>query len=69
MSYLDAVEEAGVCSGGLTASRSDSQRTNVPSGLRPASQGANWTELNKRRARRLIRLGLMTDAGRATLPI
>jgi len=27
-----------------------------------------WTELNKERARRLIRLGLMTDAGLAVIP-
>jgi uncharacterized protein YdeI (YjbR/CyaY-like superfamily) len=34
----------------------------------PRKQRSNWTELNKERARRLIRLGLMTEAGWATLP-
>ena len=29
---------------------------------------SNWTELNKERARRLEKLGLMTDLGRAVLP-
>ncbi len=34
----------------------------------PRRARSNWTELNKERARRLIRLGLMTDAGTRTLP-
>jgi uncharacterized protein YdeI (YjbR/CyaY-like superfamily) len=34
----------------------------------PRKQRSNWTELNKERARRLIRLGLMTEAGWAALP-
>ena len=29
---------------------------------------SNWTELNKERCRRMIRLGKMTDAGTAVLP-
>ena len=29
---------------------------------------SNWSELNKERCRRMERLGLMTDAGRAVLP-
>ena len=34
----------------------------------PRSSGSSWSELNKERVRRLERLGLMTDAGRACLP-
>ena len=34
----------------------------------PRRPGSVWTELNKERVRRLERLGLMTDAGRAVLP-
>lgn len=34
----------------------------------PARPRSVWSELNKERCRRLERLGLMTDAGRAVLP-
>ena len=34
----------------------------------PRRRNSNWTELNKERVRRLEKLGLMTDAGRAVLP-
>jgi uncharacterized protein YdeI (YjbR/CyaY-like superfamily) len=65
--YLDAVEEA-LCFGWI-----DSVAKRLLSGERaqrftPRQRRSNWTELNKERARRLIRLGLMTDAGRAALP-
>ena len=67
LSYLDAVEEA-LCFGwidgiGKSISADESAQRFTP--RRPRS---HWTELNKARARRLIRLGLMTDAGRAVLP-
>ena len=67
VSYLDAVEEA-ICFGwidGIQKRFSPSERAQR---FTPRKQRSNWTELNKERARRLIRLGLMTDAGRATLP-
>ncbi len=64
--YLDAVEEA-LCFGwidstiryinGIAAQR-----------FSPRRKGSPWTELNKERCRRLEKLGLMTDAGRAVLP-
>ena len=64
--YLAAVEEA-LCFGwidstcrrldGITLQRFTPRRKNSP-----------WSELNKERVRRLERLGLMTDAGRAVLP-
>ena len=36
--------------------------------LAPRRKGSLWSELNKERCRRMERLGLMTDAGRAVLP-
>ncbi|MBR6410613.1 MAG: thymidylate synthase [Clostridia bacterium] len=64
--YLDAVEEA-LCFGWI-----DSTQT-VIDGVRmqrfsPRRKNSPWTELNKERVRRLEKLGLMTDAGRAVLP-
>ncbi|MBR1407611.1 MAG: thymidylate synthase [Clostridia bacterium] len=64
--YLDAVEEA-LCYGWI-----DSTQKNV-GGVRlqrfgPRKKNSPWTELNKERVRRLEKLGLMTDAGRAALP-
>ena len=64
--YLDAVEEA-LCFGWI-----DSTVKNVDGVILqrfgPRTKIGNWTELNKERCRRLERLGLMTDAGRAACP-
>jgi len=67
LSYLDAIEEA-ICFGWIDST--GKRLSDHELGLRfsPRRPKGNWTELNKERARRLIRLGLMTDAGRATLP-
>lgn len=64
--YLDAVEEA-LCFGWIDSTQK------VISGVRmqrftPRKKDSPWTELNKERVRRLERLGLMTEAGRAVLP-
>ena len=64
--YLDAVEEA-LCFGWIDST------TKCADGITyqrfsPRRKSSHWTELNKERVRRLERLGLMTDAGRATLP-
>ncbi len=64
--YLDAVEEA-LCFGWIDSTiriigGEKMQR------FSPRKNKSNWTELNKERVRRLERLGLMTDAGRAVLP-
>ncbi len=67
LTYLDAVEEA-LCFGwidGLAKSWNDrllAQR------FTPRRRRSPWTELNKERARRLIRLGRMGEAGLAALP-
>ena len=64
--YLDAVEEA-LCFGWIdsTIRMVDGKKMQRFS---PRSKKSNWTELNKERVRRLEKLGMMTDAGRAVLP-
>ena len=64
--YLDAVEEA-LCFGWIDATfkNVDGQTLQRFSPRKPRSP---WTELNKERVRRLEKLGLMTEAGRAVLP-
>ena len=64
--YLDAVEEA-LCFGWIDSTHK------VFNGVRmqrftPRKKNSPWTELNKERVRRLEKLGLMTDRGRAVLP-
>ena len=64
--YIAAVEEA-LCFGWIDST------TRIIDGVTmqrfsPRRKKALWTELNKERVRRLERLGLMTDAGRAVLP-
>jgi len=66
LSYLDVVEES-ICFGWIdsTKKRLDDvmyQRISL------RRKSGNWTELNKERARRLIRIGLMHPQGEKTLP-
>lgn len=61
--YLDAVEEA-LCFGWI-----DSTSKNGYQRFSPRTKKSNWTELNRVRCERLETFGLMTDAGRAVLPI
>jgi len=67
VSYLDAIEEA-ICFGWIDGIQKRHSTYERAQRFTPRKQRSNWTELNKERARRLIRLGLMTDAGRTTLP-
>ena len=64
--YVDSVEEA-LCFGWI-----DNTSRNIDGMLiqrfSPRRRNSLWTELNKERARRLERLGLMTNAGRKVLP-
>lgn len=66
LSYLAVVEEA-ICFGWI-----DSTKKRVGNimyqRISPRRKSGNWTELNKERARRLIRLGLMTPHGMNALP-
>lgn len=64
--YLDAVEEA-LCFGWIDST------VKIVDGVTlqrfgPRTQNGIWTELNKERCRRLERLGLMTERGRAVCP-
>lgn len=67
ISYLDAVEEA-ICFGWIDSIQKRFSTHERAQRFTPRKKRSNWTELNKERARRLIRLGMMTDAGFATLP-
>jgi uncharacterized protein YdeI (YjbR/CyaY-like superfamily) len=67
VSYLDAVEEA-ICFGWIDGIQKRFSTHERAQRFTPRKPRSNWTELNKERARRLIRLGLMTEAGRAALP-
>lgn len=64
--YLDAVEEA-LCFGWIDSTHKviDGRRMQR---FTPRKKNSPWTELNKERVRRLEKLRLMTDAGRAVLP-
>ena len=64
--YLDAVEEA-LCFGWVDSIHKEIGGVRMQR-FTPRKPKSPWTELNKERARRLEALGLMTDAGRATLP-
>lgn len=67
ISYLDAVEEA-LCFGWIDGIQKRHHASERAQRFTPRRKKSNWTELNKERARRLIRLGFMTEAGMATLP-
>jgi uncharacterized protein YdeI (YjbR/CyaY-like superfamily) len=65
--YLDAVEEA-ICFGWIDGIQKRFSPYELAQRFTPRKKRSNWTELNKERARRLIRLELMAETGRATLP-
>ena len=64
--YLDAVEEA-LCFGWVDSIHKELDGVRMQR-FTPRKPKSAWTELNKERVRRLEKLGLMTDAGRAVLP-
>lgn len=67
VSYLDSVEEA-ICFGWIDGIQKRISEFEKAQRFTPRRCRSNWTELNKERARRLIKLNLMTDAGLQTLP-
>jgi uncharacterized protein YdeI (YjbR/CyaY-like superfamily) len=67
VSYLDAVEEA-ICFGWIDSIQKRFSASELAQRFTPRKKRSNWTELNKERARRLIRLELMTEAGKKMLP-
>lgn len=64
--YLDAVEEA-LCFGWIDSTVKNVDGVTLQR-FGPRSKGGRWTELNKERCRRLERMGLMTESGRAACP-
>lgn len=64
--YLDAVEEA-LCFGWIDSTMRPIDGVTMQR-FSPRKPRSPWTELNKERVRRLEKLDLMTDAGRAVLP-
>ena len=64
--YLDAVEEA-LCFGWIDSTHKEINGVRMQR-FTPRKKNSPWTELNKERVRRLEKLGLMTDRGRAVLP-
>ena len=66
LQYLDSVEEA-LCFGWIDSTIKAGEGV-MWRRFSPRRKRSPWTELNKERCRRLERLGLMTDAGRAVLP-
>jgi len=67
VSYLDSVEEA-ICFGWIDGIQKRVNANERAQRFSPRNRKSNWTELNKARARRLINLGRMTEAGYSSLP-
>ena len=65
--YTDAVEEA-LCFGWIDSTEKKLDNGITAQRLTPRKKNSIWSELNKERCRRLMKLGLMTDAGREVLP-
>jgi uncharacterized protein YdeI (YjbR/CyaY-like superfamily) len=67
VSYLDSVEEA-LCFGWIDSIQKRFSADEKAQRFTPRKKRSNWTELNKERVRRLIRLGAMTESGLSVLP-
>ena len=65
--YIDAVEEA-LCFGWIDSTTKRIAKGITAQRFSPRKAKSVWSELNKELCRRMERLGLMTDAGRAVLP-
>lgn len=60
--YLDAVEEA-LCFGWIDSAKNKRDLESSYQKFSPRRPNSNWSDLNIKRAKRLIKAGLMTDAG------
>lgn len=65
--HLDAAEEA-LCFGWIDGRLKSFPELGTLQRFTPRAKDSSRSELNKERARRLERIGLMTDAGREVLP-
>ena len=66
LQYLDAVEEA-LCFGWIDSTIKAGEGV-MWRRFSPRRKRSPWTELNKERCRRLEKMGMMTDRGRAACP-
>lgn len=64
LDYDDAVEEA-LCFGWIDSTIKKLDDNRYVRKFTPRKPGSRWSELNKKRVRKLMRQGLMTDAGMA----
>lgn len=64
--YLELVEEA-LCFGWIDSTCKKEEKGTLQR-ISPRTKRSSWTELNKARCRRLEKLGLMRESGRAVLP-
>lgn len=60
--YLDAVEEA-LCFGWIDSAKNKRDVDSSYQKFSPRRPNSNWSDLNIKRAKRLIKEGFMTDAG------
>ena len=67
VAYADAVEEA-LCFGWIDGIVKPIDETVYAQRFTPRRAGTNWSELNRKRYARLLREGLLTDAGKAKPP-
>jgi len=65
--YIDAVEEA-ICFGWIDSIEKSIDSERYATRFSPRRPNSNWTLTNKKRARKMIADGRMTDAGLAALP-
>ena len=65
--YIDAVEEA-LCFGWIDSKVKSFGDGMLMQRFSPRRKLCNWSELNKERCRRMEKLGLMTEFGRAVFP-
>jgi hypothetical protein len=67
INYIEAVEEA-ICFGWIDGFEKGLDAERYATRFTPRRPKSNWTETNKERARKMIAMGRMTEAGRAALP-
>jgi uncharacterized protein YdeI (YjbR/CyaY-like superfamily) len=66
LSYDDSVEEA-VCFGWIDGIKRSIDEQRYTHRFSPRKPGSRWSATNRRRADKMIRAGLMTDAGRSAI--
>lgn len=67
VSYEESVEEA-LCFGWIDSVQKKYDTQSSIQRFSPRKPKSNWSDSNRLRAKRLIHQGLMTDAGKKTLP-